>query len=534
MDILIILAILVPSLAFLAFFLSKKIDRQAQKQADSTHTKETIAQPLNSAPVQPSSNQVSDIANQQAQRYLEQAKAKARELIIEAKDESLKIKSNAESDAARLRVEVSDLERKVADRLGALDSKERELEQRNNVLTQTKELVEKEKQKLISSTKEIEDKLQTISGYTREEARKQLLTQVEKDLTQEKAKKIKEIEEEIKTDSEKLSQDILVTAMRRGATDLVVEHTVSKVRLPDEDMKGRIIGKEGRNIRTFEELTGVDLDMDSSPGDIIISCFDPVRREIARIALEKLIGDGRIQPARIEEVVLATQKDMDQILFKEGENLCHRIGVYSMPRDIVSVLGRFKFRFSYGQNLIEHTIEETRIGVSIAQEIKANADIVKQGCLLHDIGKVIADEEGTHVQIAVDFLKRYKIPEAVINCVAEHHEDRPFSSIESSIVNLADHISGARPGARSEDYESYKKRMEDLEKAATSFDGVEKAYAISAGREVRVIVKPERVDDSTASVLAREIAKKIELEQSYPGVVKVTVIREIRVSETAK
>ncbi|KKT85052.1 MAG: Ribonuclease Y [candidate division WWE3 bacterium GW2011_GWC2_44_9] len=471
---------------------------------------------------------------QEIQRYIDQAKARAREIIIEAKDESLRLKSSAEAEAARARTEVSDLEKKVADRLTQLDIKEKELDQKSQTVSALKDLVEKEKQRLEGSVRDVQEKLQSVSGFTKEEARKHLLTEIEKELTQEKAKRIKEVEEQVKADSERLSQDILVTAMRRGATDLVVEHTVSKIRLPDEDMKGRIIGKEGRNIRTFEELTGVDLDMDSSPGDILISCFDPVRREIARIALEKLVLDGRIQPARIEELIQNTQKDMDQILFKEGENLCHRIGVYNMPRDIVAILGRFKFRFSYGQNMIEHTMEETRIGVSIAQEIKANVEVVKQGCLLHDIGKVISDEEGTHVQIAVDFLKRYKLPEAVINCVAEHHEDRPFSSIESAIVNLADHISGARPGARSEDYESYKKRMEDLEKAATSFDGIEKAYAISAGREVRVIVKPERVDDSTASVLAREIAKKIELEQSYPGVVKVTVIREIRISETAK
>jgi ribonuclease Y len=471
---------------------------------------------------------------EQSQRYLDQAKARARELIIEAKDEAIRIKSNADNESAKIRSEVSSLERKVADKLTQIDTKEKELGDKAQQLAASKDELAKDKQKLADLVSQAQEKLQNVSGLTKEEAKNHLLASVDKELKQEKGKRIKQNEEEIKTESDKLARDILVTAMRRGATDIVVEHTVSKVRLPDEDIKGRIIGKEGRNIRTFEELTGVDLDMDSSPGDIIVSSFDPVRREIARLAMEKLIADGRIQPARIEEIVLATQKDMDQILFKEGENLCHRLGVYNLPRDVVAVLGRLKFRFSYGQNMIEHTIEETRIGVSIAQEIKADVDVVKMGCLLHDIGKVIADEEGTHIQLGVDFLRKFKIAEAVINCVAEHHEDRPFSSVESAVVNLADHISGARPGARSEDYESYKKRMEDLEQAATSFDGVEKAYAISAGREVRVIVKPERVDDSTASILAREIAKKIELEQSYPGVVKVTVIREIRVSETAK
>lgn len=477
---------------------------------------------------------ISQQTQEQIQRYLEQAKAKAREIIIEAKDEAIKVRSGADNESAKIRSEVSSLEKKVADRLTQIDVKEKELDDKSQKLTLTKEEIIKDKQKLDALVLEAQEKLQNVSGLTKEEAKNHLLASLDKELKQEKGKRIKQNEEEIKNESDKLARDILVTAMRRGATDIVVEHTVSKVRLPDEDIKGRIIGKEGRNIRTFEELTGVDLDMDSSPGDIMISCFDPVRREIARLAMEKLIADGRIQPARIEEIVLVTQKDMDQLLFKEGENLCHRLGVYNLPREVVAVLGRLKFRFSYGQNMIEHTIEETRIGVSIAQEIKADVEVVKMGCLLHDIGKVIADEEGTHIQIGVDFLRKFKIAESAINCVAEHHEDQPFSSVESAVVNLADHISGARPGARSEDYESYKKRMEDLEQAATSFDGVEKAYAISAGREVRVIVKPDRVDDSTASILAREIAKKIELEQSYPGVVKVTVIREIRISETAK
>lgn len=528
-----LVAILLVVVAILAFVLSKKSQKPSQIQAS---PEEKPLQQFQPPVVQEraQTSQSNQVPHEQIQKYLDQAKSKAREIIIEAKDEAIKIKSAAETESARNRNEVTALEKRVADRLAQIESKERELDDKSQKISVTRDELEKEKQKLDEVVKQAQEKLQNVSGLTKEEAKNQLLSSVEKELKQEKGKRIKENEEEIKNESEKMAQDILITAMRKGATDLVVEHTVSKVRLPDEDLKGRIIGKEGRNIRTFEELTGVDLDMDSSPGDIMISSFDPVRREIARLAMEKLITDGRIQPARIEEIVLSTQKDMDQILFKEGENLCHRLGVYSLSRDIVAVLGRFKFRFSYGQNMIEHTLEETRIGVSIAQEIKADVEVVKLGCLLHDIGKVISDEEGTHIQLGVDFIKKYKLPEAVVNCVAEHHGDKAFSSIESAVVNLADHISGARPGARSEDYESYKKRMEDLEKAATSFDGVEKAYAISAGREVRVIVKPDRVDDSTASVLAREIAKKIELEQSYPGVVKVTVIREVRVSETAK
>ena len=543
--------ILLVLVAALVFVLTKKSRKPSQAPIDgeekpvgkevpvSTGAIPQAVQPSrqiysNEGNVRPQTQPVLQQAQDQVQKYLEQAKSKAREIIIEAKDEAIKIRSDAENESAKIRSDVSSLEKKVDDKLTQIDIKEQELTDKSQKLAAIKEEVAKEKQRLEELITQAQEKLQNVSGLTKEEAKNQLLVSIDKELKQEKGKRIKQNEEEIKNESDKIARDILITAMQRGATDIVVEHTVSKVRLPDEDIKGRIIGKEGRNIRTFEELTGVDLDMDSSPGDIMISSFDPVRREIARLAMEKLIADGRIQPARIEEIVLATQKDMDQILFKEGENLCHRLGVYNLPRDIVAVLGRLKFRFSYGQNMIEHTIEETRIGVSMAQEIGANVEVVKMGCLLHDVGKVIADEEGTHVQIGVDFLRKYKIADAVINCVAEHHEDRPFSSVESAVVNLADHMSGARPGARSEDYESYKKRMEDLEQAATSFDGVEKAYAISAGREVRVIVKPDRVDDSTASILAREIAKKIELEQSYPGVVKVTVIREVRVSETAK
>jgi len=315
-----------------------------------------------------------EVAQEQIQKYIDQAKAKARELILEAKDESIRIKSTAESESAKIRSEVTALEKKVSDKLTQLDQKEKELEDKSQKVVQTREELQKDKQKLDQLVLEAQEKLTSVSGLTKEEAKTQLLASVDKELKQEKGKRVKELEEELKSESDKLAQDILITAMRKGVTDLVVEHTVSKIKLPDEDMKGRIIGKEGRNIRTFEELTGVDLDMDSSPGDIMISSFDPVRREIARLALEKLIADGRIQPARIEELVLATQKDMDQILFKEGENLCHRLGVYNLPRDIVAVLGRFKFRFSYGQNMIEHTIEETRIGVRIAHELKADVE----------------------------------------------------------------------------------------------------------------------------------------------------------------
>ncbi|GIW69469.1 MAG: ribonuclease Y [Patescibacteria group bacterium] len=474
-----------------------------------------------------------------------EARSKAKEIIVEAKDEALRIRSQAEEEARKIK-EASleearrtkegtlELEKALAIRKTEVETKEKDIEQKVKTLRALKETLERKQEEIEGLHKKAQDELERVSSLSKEEARNLLMQSIDKELAQEKGKKIREIEEEIKHTSEKTAQEILVSAMRFGATDIVVEHTTSKVKLPDEEVKGRIIGKEGRNIRTFEELTGVDLDLDSSQGEIIISSFDPVRREVARIALEKLLADGRIQPAKIEEIVQKTQGDVEHLMFKAGDDLCHKVGAYNVPRELVQILGRFKYRFSYGQNMIEHTLEETKIGIALAHELGINVDVVRLGCLFHDIGKVVTEDEGTHIQLGVDLLRKFKIPEEVIACVAEHHEDKPFSSIESAVVNLADHISGARPGARSEDYQSYATRLKELEEAAMSFDGVEKAYAISAGREVRVFVSPEKVDDYSTAFLAREIAKKIELEQSYPGVVKVTVIRETRVSETAK
>ncbi len=463
-----------------------------------------------------------------------EAKNKAREIILEAKDQAIKIKTEAEESIRKLREEETKLDKELIVRRSQLEQKEKENEAKLKTLKQAKEAIDKKQEEVDVLYKQQKEKLEQVSTLTRDEARKLIMEKFEKELVDEKGRKVKQMEEDLKKSADVKAQEILIDAMRFGATDYVVEYTTSKIKLPDEDIKGRIIGKEGRNITTFEELTGVELDLDSSPGDVIVSSFDPVRREVARIALERLMTDGRIQPAKIEEVVEKTKAELDHIMYKEGDNLCHRVGVYNLPKDIIQMLGRFKYRFSYGQNLIEHTLEETRIGVAIAHELKVDVEVVKLGCLLHDIGKVITDEEGTHVQLGVDLLKKYNINPKVIDCVAEHHEDKPFSSVESAIVGLADHISGARPGARSEDYESYVKRLKDLEAAAYSFDGVDKVYAISAGREVRVYVNPKKVDDSTSSLLARDIAKKIELEQTYPGVVKVIVIREVRVSETAK
>jgi ribonuclease Y len=299
-------------------------------------------------------------------------------------------------------------------------------------------------------------------------------------------------------------------------------------------MKGRIIGKEGRNIRSFERATGVDVDLDETPGEVRISNFDPIRREVARVALSRLIADGRIQPSRIEEYVNKARSEIDRVSFEEGKKLSHAVRVFNLPREVVQKLGHFKYRFSYGQNMIAHTLEETKIGIKLAQEVGANVDTVRLGCLLHDIGKVIMDEEGSHVELGVKFLRKFNMPQAVIDSVEQHHEDVPISSKEAALVYIADAISGSRPGARYENYDEYVKRLSQLEEFATSFKGVQEAYAIQAGREVRVIVNPEEMSDDQVQKIAHDLKMKIEKEMTYPGTVKITVIRETRATDVAK
>lgn len=414
----------------------------------------------------------------------------------------------------------------LAKREGILEERERQMLQKSKILDEKLDQVEKTRKDLV-------EKLEKASRMSKDEAGKILLEQVEKDLSVEISKKVKDAEEEIKLASDEKSKEILADAMRHGFTDVISEFTTSRVNLSDEEVKGRIIGKEGRNIRTFEQATGVDVIMDDeTPNSLIISSFDCVRREIAKVALEKLIADGRIQPQRIEEVVSKTQEDFEKIMLQAGEKLCTDAGVYNLPSDLVKLLGRFKYRFSFGQNLIQHTLEETRIGVALAKEIGADANIVRLGCLLHDIGKVVTEgDEGTHVEKGVQVAKKFQMPEAVVNCIAEHHEDKPFSSIESVLVYIADAISGGRPGARHENVEDYIKRMGDLEKIATSYEGVDKAVALQAGREVRVIVMPDRISDDELPKLVHDIATRISKEVMVPGAVKITAIRETRVTE---
>ena len=400
-------------------------------------------------------------------------------------------------------------------------------------LRRDRALLEKKGEAIKAREEELKERLEKVSKMTVDEAKKILLDEVSKDLTAEVAKKIRAAEERIKLESQEKAKEILADAMKHGATSYVAEYTVSSIEVPNEEVKGRIIGAGGRNIRTFEKEAQVEIEIDET-NEIRISSFDSIRREIARRALEILIKDSRIQPSRIEEVVAQVKDQMEDILQEEGRKICQECGVFNLPVELIKLIGRYKFRTSYGQNLGIHTIEETKMGLAIANELGANIDVVRLGCLLHDIGKVVTSEEGTHIEVGVSTLKRFGLPKEVFATVAEHHEDKPFSSIESVIVWIADAISGSRPGARYEPHEEYIKRMSKIEEIAGTFEGVEAAYAFQAGRDVRVIVNPEEIDDDKITLLAHDIAKRLEKETEYAGQIKVTVIREVRASEVTK
>lgn len=451
----------------------------------------------------------------------------AREIVYAAKDEAIRIRAEAEAEARKLRSELVELERRLAQKEEVVDSKVHETQEKGAQLQARLSEVDQIKAEQLT-------RLQKIAGLSVEEAQEKILAVVEEKSRNEAGKLIRAILDEAKEEAANKAREILVTEMIHGATDYVAEYTVSTVTVPSEEVKGRIIGKEGRNIRAFEKATGVDVELDEE-GVIRLSSFDSVRREIARVALDRLIRDSRIQPARIEEVVTQVKSEINRIIAEEGEKLCHAVGVYNLPKPVVELLGKFKYRFSYGQNMIVHTLEETKIGIAIASEIKADVNVVRLGCLLHDIGKVIESEEGSHAVLGAQFLRKFGIPEKILACVEEHHEDRPFSSVESMIVYLSDAISGSRPGARYEDLERYLSRMKQLEDICKSFPGVSEAWVFQAGREVRVLVAPEKVSDNEAVVLASKIKERIESEiKEFPGQIKITVIRELRVMETAK
>ncbi len=431
-----------------------------------------------------------------------------------------------ESKLAELVDELKERERELDKRLEAMDERERYLREKESRLETKEEKVNKLEKKLKALIDREENKLEELADLTKDEARERLKEKTEKHLIEWKAKKIQETAEVIKAEEDELAQEIVLDAIRHGVVDWVAEYTVSTIQLENEDIKGRIIGREGRNIRAFEKETGVDLELDET-NTVRLSSFDPVRREIAKKSLQKLIKDTRIQPSRIEEIVAQTKKQMEKTLMEEGKRICQEVGVYHLPADLVRLIGKFKYRFSQGQNLAQHTIEETKIGVQVANELNADVKTVRLGCLLHDIGKVI-EEEGSHVSLGVDLLKRYQLPEEVIAAVGEHHEDKPFTSPESIIVWIADAASGSRPGARYEAHEKYLERMENIEEIVNSFQGVRDVACYQAGREVRVMVDPEKISDNQLTVLVHDIAKQLEEETKWAGQIKVTAIREKR------
>ena len=471
-----------------------------------------------------------------------EAKTVKKENILQVQEEIHKMKSDAEDEIKERRADAQKLEDRLNQREDYLNKKEEQLDNRQNAIDQTKEQIEVKKaeieavkQQELEVYEKINQKLEEVAQMTREEAKKTLIDAYEEDAKKEAAVLVRNIEENAKNDAEKKARDIITQAVQRCAADQTSEITVSTVNLPNDDMKGRIIGREGRNIRAIEQATGVDVIIDDTPGAIVLSGFDPVRREIARVTLEKLMLDGRIHPTRIEEMVEKVTKDIEAQIKEAGENAVFDAGIQGMHPELIKILGRLKFRTSYGQNVLKHCLEVSYISGLLASEIGADVKIAKRGGLLHDVGKAIDQEtEGTHVSIGVDLAKKYGEKEQIIHCIEAHHGGVEYHSLEAMIVQAADAISAARPGARRESLENYIKRLTDLENIASGFKGVEKCYAIQAGREIRVMVKPEEISDENALFLAKEIAKKIEETMQYPGQIKVNVIRESRSVEYAK
>ena len=466
---------------------------------------------------------------------LKTAETKKREALLEAKEESLKTKNELEKETKERRAELQRYEKRVLSKeenvekkADALEKKEADLVRRENILSKRTAEVEAQYEQGIQE-------LERISGLTSEQAKEYLLKSVEEDVKHDTAKLIKELENKAKEDADKKARDLVVTAIQRCAADHVAETTVSVVQLPNDEMKGRIIGREGRNIRTLETLTGVELIIDDTPEAVVLSGFDPIRREVARIALERLIVDGRIHPARIEEMVEKAQKEVENNMREEGEAACLEVGIHGIHPELVKLLGKMKFRTSYGQNALKHSIEVAQLSGLLASELGVDVRLAKRAGLLHDIGKSVDhDMEGTHVQLGADLCKKYKESATVLNAVESHHGDVEPTSLISCIVQAADTISAARPGARRETLETYTNRLKQLEDITNSFKGVDKSFAIQAGREVRIMVVPEQISDDDMILLARDVSKRIEDELEYPGQIKVNVIRESRVTDYAK
>ena len=472
---------------------------------------------------------------QSAQSKVATAKGELKSAEAEAKAKAREIISDAKIQAQQERTELDKLSARLEEKEHALDREEKEVQQRKINLEDKETRIDELKKELSQAAEKHREALEHVAKLSQEEAREQLWKRLESEFSDQFSKQVDLLKKDIDRDYEEYAKNLLSEAMQRHAAVVTAESTSTVVQLPSDDMKGRIIGKEGRNITAFERATGVDVIIDDTPGAIVISGYDLVRRYVAKKALEKLLQDGRIQPARIEEVVESMKKEVGKMMVQVGQRACDELGIKGYHPDLVKIIGRLRFRTSYGQNVLKHSVEMASIGRMLAEEVGADPTIVTEACLLHDIGKALDHEvSGTHVEIGVEICKRYKIRPEVVHCVAAHHEDIPIETAEAFIVAAADAISGARPGARRESLESYIKRLTELEETARSFEGVQKAYAISAGREVRVFVDTQKIDDLAQQKLAKDIADKIEKELTYPGVIKVNVIREARVVETAK
>ena len=463
------------------------------------------------------------------------AETKKREAMLEAKEESIRVKNDLDKEVKERRAEIGRSERRIVQKEENLDKKLEAIEKREAGFAAKEEEINRQKAQVAKLNEERVKELERISGLTSEQAKDYLLKTVEEDVKIDTAKLIKEMEHKAKEEADKKAKEYVVTAIQKCAADHVAETTISVVQLPNDEMKGRIIGREGRNIRTLETLTGVDLIIDDTPEAVVLSAFDPIRREIARVALEKLIVDGRIHPARIEEMVEKAQKEVEAQIREDGENAAMDVGVHGIHPELLKLLGRMKFRSSYGQNALRHSIEVAQLSGLLAGEVGVDVRMAKRAGLLHDIGKSIDHEvEGSHIQIGVDLCKKYKESPIVINTVASHHGDVEPESLIACIVQAADAISAARPGARRETLETYTNRLKQLEDITNEFKGVEKSFAIQAGREIRVMGVPDHVSDADMVLLARDIAKQIEAELEYPGQIKVNVIRESRAVDYAK
>ena len=474
-------------------------------------------------------------AQAEARRIEAEARTRQKELILEAKDEKLRLAREAEEEARARRNELASQERRLIQRDEQLDQRTEMLEQRDRKLLEREREVDKAKEDLAKATQEQVAALERVSGLSADDAKSMLLEAVRVEAEHDAVKLSRAIERSAREEAQDKARDIVLTAMQRVAADHTAEHTVSVVHLPSDEMKGRIIGREGRNIRALEQATGVDLIIDDTPETVVLSGFDPVRREVARIAITKLIADGRIHPGRIEEVVAKARAEVDLVIRQAGEQAAYEAGVPGLPAEIIKLLGRLKYRTSYGQNVLNHVVETSHLAAVIAAEIGADVQIAKMGGLLHDIGKAVDHEvEGPHAAIGAQIAQRHNLPFKVINGIAAHHQEVEYACLEAPIVQVADAISASRPGARGETMDTYVKRLEDLQAIAESFGGVERSFAVQAGREVRILVRPEEIDDLTATRLARDVVKKIEEQLTYPGQIKVTVIRETRAVEYAK